>query len=97
MWLPRGRDGVDWAFGISRGKLLYLEWIKNKVLLCSTGNYIQYPVINHKGKYIFSFIYIHTFIFMCECVYICVCVCIIYIYIYISESLCCTVEITTTL
>ena len=22
----------------------------NKVLLCSTGNYIQYPVINHNGK-----------------------------------------------
>ena len=24
--------------------------INNKVLLCSTGNYIQYPVINHNGK-----------------------------------------------
>ena len=24
--------------------------INNKVLLQSTGNYIQYPVINHKGK-----------------------------------------------
>ena len=23
---------------------------KNKVLLYSTGNYIQYPVINHNGK-----------------------------------------------
>ena len=30
-------------------KLLYIGWI-NKVLLYSTGNYIQYPVINHKGK-----------------------------------------------
>ena len=28
---------------------IYIEWI-NKVLLCSTGNYIQYPVINHNGK-----------------------------------------------
>ena len=27
-----------------------LEWINNKVLLYSTGNYIQYPVINHNGK-----------------------------------------------
>ena len=42
--------GMDWEFGISRCKLLYIEWINNKVLLCSTGNYIQYPVINHNGK-----------------------------------------------
>ena len=52
MWLPRGMavgGGMDWEFGISRCKLLYREWI-NKVLLCNTGNYIQYPVINHNGK-----------------------------------------------
>ena len=42
--------GLDWEFGISRGKLLYIEWINSKVLLYSTGNYIQYPVINHNGK-----------------------------------------------
>ena len=41
---------MDWEFGISRYKLLYREQIKNKVLLYSTGNYIQYPVINHNGK-----------------------------------------------
>ena len=41
---------MDWEFGINRCKLLYGEWINNKVLLYSTGNYIQYPVINHKGK-----------------------------------------------
>ena len=41
--------GMKWEFGISRCKLLYIEWI-NKVLLCSIGNYIQYPVINHNGK-----------------------------------------------
>ena len=44
----RGR--MDWEFGMSRCKLLYIEWINNKVLLYSTGNYIQYPVINHNGK-----------------------------------------------
>ena len=38
-----------WDLGISRCKLLYLEWINNKVLLYSTGNYIQYPVINHNA------------------------------------------------
>ena len=42
--------GLDWEFGVSRCKLVYTEWINNKVLLCSTGNYIQYPVINHNGK-----------------------------------------------
>ena len=41
---------MDWEFGISRCKLLYIDWIKNKVILYSTGNYIQYPVINHNGK-----------------------------------------------
>ena len=40
--------GIDWEFGISRCKQLYIEWI-NKFLLYSTGNYIQwfYYVINH--------------------------------------------------
>ena len=42
--------GVDWEFGINKCKLLYTNWINNKALLCSTGNYIQYPVINHNGK-----------------------------------------------
>ena len=46
----QGRGGMEWEFGISRCKLLHIEWINNKVLLYSTGNYIQYPVINHNGK-----------------------------------------------
>ena len=53
LWLPRGRRGggrKDWEFGISRYKLFYIEWINNEVLLYSTGNYIQYPVVNHHGK-----------------------------------------------
>ena len=41
---------MEWEVGVSRCKLLYIEWINNKVLLYSTENYIQYPVINHKGK-----------------------------------------------
>ena len=45
-----GRE--DWEFGVSRYKLLYVGWIKNKVLLYSTGNYIQYPMTNHnENKY----------------------------------------------
>ena len=31
--LPRGSGGKDWKFGVSRCKLLYIEWIKNKVPL----------------------------------------------------------------
>ena len=52
LWLPRGRvcgGGKDWEFGISRCELLYIEWINNKILLCGTGSYIQYPVIGCDG------------------------------------------------
>ena len=42
--------GMEWEFGVSRCKLVYIEWIHNKVLLYSSGNYIQYPVIKHNGK-----------------------------------------------
>ena len=31
-------------------KTLSLGWVINRVLLYSTGNYIQYSVINHNGK-----------------------------------------------
>ena len=41
---------------IFRCKLVYTGWINNKVLLYSTGNYIQYPVINQNGKeYIYMY------------------------------------------
>ena len=51
----KGKDsgaggGVDWEFGVSRCKLVYIGCINHKVLLYSTGNCIQYPVINHNGK-----------------------------------------------
>ena len=42
--------GLEWEVGISRWKLLYVEWINNKVLLYSTETYMQYPMINHNGK-----------------------------------------------
>ena len=45
-----GGRGKTWKFGISRCKLVYIEWINNKLLLYSTGNCIQYPVRNHNGK-----------------------------------------------
>ena len=40
---------VGWSLGLADTNLSR-EWINNKVLLYSTGNYIQYPVINHDGK-----------------------------------------------
>ena len=36
--------------GICRCNLLSTEWINNKVLLYSTGNYIQYPLVNYHEK-----------------------------------------------
>ena len=31
--------GMDWESGINRCKLFHLEWVSNKILLYSTGNY----------------------------------------------------------
>ena len=86
LWFLRGKGsggGVSWEFGISRCKLVYIEWINNKILLYSPGNYIQYPVINHNGK-------------ENEKEYVYVCILYIYIYIFITEPLCCT-AVTNTL
>ena len=55
LWLPRVgvevcRVEMDWVFGISRHKPVYIGWINNEPLLFSTWNYIQYPVIIPNGK-----------------------------------------------
>ena len=50
MQILGGGRGMDWESGIGSCKLLHLEWINNKVLLYSIGNYIQSPGINHNGK-----------------------------------------------
>ena len=50
---------VEWEVGVSRCKLLNTGWINNKVLLHSTGNCIQYPMINHSGKEYLKRIYIY--------------------------------------
>lgn len=46
----KGGRGLDWGFEISGCKLVYRGWINNKVLSCSMGNYIQYPMVNRNGK-----------------------------------------------
>ena len=65
-----GGGGMEWEFGISRCKLLYIECINNKVLLYSTGNYIQYPIINHNGKNMKKNVYIYIYIYIYTCVYV---------------------------
>ena len=53
--------GMDWEFGTSRCKLSYIEWMNNKVLLYSKGNYTQYPVINQDGEEYEGYIYIYIY------------------------------------
>ena len=45
-----GRERNDWEIEVGRCKLLHLEWINDKVLTYSTGNYIKSPGINHNVK-----------------------------------------------
>ena len=52
-------SGMDWEFGKSRCKL-HLEWINNKVLPYSTGNYIQFLGLGHDGRE-------HKYIYVCVC------------------------------
>ena len=45
-----GWSGMDGEFGVSRCKLLHLEWISNEVLLYSKGNYVQSLVMEHDER-----------------------------------------------
>ena len=68
--VTKGKSGreINWDLGINRYILPYTKWINNKGLLYSTGNYIQYPVINHNGKNmkknVYIYIYIYTYIYI---------------------------------
>ena len=46
----RIKKGINQEFGIKRYILLYIKQIKNKDLLYSTGNYIQYLTVIYCGK-----------------------------------------------
>ena len=48
---------MEWEVGLARCKMLYIEWINNKVLLYSTGNYTKYPMIKNNGKKFTIYIY----------------------------------------
>ena len=71
LWLPRGREleeGWIGSLGVAdigiihsnNKQHLLFEWINNKVLLYSTGNFIQYPLINHNGKEYLKRMYVYT-------------------------------------
>ena len=45
-----GGNGVDGEVGVGRCKLLHVEWISNKVLLYTTGNYVQSLGLEHDGR-----------------------------------------------
>ena len=63
MVASQGQGREDGEFGISRCKLLYIEQINNKVLLYSTRNCIQYPLINHNGReYEKAYLYMYIWI-----------------------------------
>ena len=51
---------------ISRYILLYIKQINNEVLLYSTGNYIQYHIINDNEKEYEKHMYIHIFESLCS-------------------------------
>ena len=68
LWLPRERGaGEGWSgrLWLADVRLLYIEWINNKVLQYSTANYIQNPMINHNGKeYLKKNLYIYIYIYI---------------------------------
>ena len=49
LWLSRGggERGRDWELGVNGCKLLFLEWINNEILLCSTENYVWILTTQH--------------------------------------------------
>ena len=78
---------MNWEFGMSRWKL----FTTRSYCCYSTGNYIQYPVINQTGKE-----YEKECIYTYMCVYECIgCISKNVHIMYIYESLCCTAEINT--
>ena len=60
---------MDGEFGIARCKLLHLEWIRNGVLLYSTGNYVQSLGVENDGRWyekkyvcVYNLLYIYDWV-----------------------------------
>ena len=71
-----GGSGMDGEFGVSRCKLLHLEWIVSEILLYSTGNNIWSPVMELMEDNVTK-----------ECVCVCVCVCVTLLTVEIDRTL----------
>ena len=58
-----GREGWEDVreFGVDMYTVLYLEWITNKVLLCSTGNSAQWYVAAWRGGNLGENGYMHMY------------------------------------
>ena len=69
LWLPGGKGGkreIDRECGMDMYTPLYLKWITNKGLLCSTGNPDQYYVSawmggEFRGEWIHVYIWLGPF------------------------------------
>ena len=53
-----GGSGMDWEFGVNRGKLLPLQWISNGILLYRAGNHVwslvmEYDSVRKKNVYMY--------------------------------------------
>lgn len=71
----KGRGRVSQS-GIGRCNLWRWEWIRDKVLLTSTGNYIEYPAGNHtarNSKNVYMLITEERGV--CVCVSVCIYIC----------------------
>ena len=53
----------DGEFGISRGSLVYIDWMNDEVLLCSTGNHIPSPIKIIGERNVENNTYTHTYIY----------------------------------
>ena len=65
--IAKGRKGWSGRLGFARCRFLYAQCMNNKVLLCSTENYVQYATIKNNGKEYFKK---GMYIYMCVCVYV---------------------------
>ena len=82
-WREEWREGIEREFGMGMYFLLFLKWIANKDLLCSTWNFAHCYVAAWRERSLGG-----EWMHVCVCV--CVCVCM-------AESLCCSPGIVTTL
>jgi len=58
-------SGKDWEFGVSRCKLLHLEWINNEILLIAQATISSHLRGNMMEDNVRKRIYIYIYIYVC--------------------------------